>query len=192
MANFHLPRARGKRPTSSPDTSTSVSISEVTWNVHIDTVIQKVARLHYVMIKLKYKIDRKTLENMYISFVRPKLEYGSIIWDDCTEEDKLRLESIQLMFGRIVTGAKRGTSHDLLYMDLGWQKLSERRNISKLKIFHKLSHGNLPQYLSHLLPLRVDQTTAYNLRNNSVRKAKLTNCKLVLSFRSQFFHSLLQ
>ena len=71
------------------------------------------------------------------------------------------------MFGRIVTGAKRGTSHDLLYDELSWQTLAERRNISKAKFVHKLYHGTLPHYLSHLLPLRVDDITVYNLRNGN-------------------------
>ena len=52
--------------------------------------------------KKKYKVDRRTLENIYFTFVRPKLEYASIIWDDCTEGNKLNLENVQLGSARVV------------------------------------------------------------------------------------------
>ena len=34
------------------------------------------------MRKLKFKLDRKSLEIVYIAFIRPLLEYGDIIWDN--------------------------------------------------------------------------------------------------------------
>ena len=65
-------------------------------------------------------------EYIHFIFVRPKLEYASIIWDDCTEADKLKLENVQLGFARVVTGDKRGTSHELLYDETSWPTLSSR------------------------------------------------------------------
>ena len=41
-----------------------------------------------------------------------------------------------------------------------------------------------------MLSAGIAEEPVYNLRNNKAIKAKLTNCKLVLSFRSQFFHNL--
>ena len=58
------------------------------------------------MQKLKYKLDRRTLENIYFTFVRPKLEYASIIWDDCTEGNKLKLENVQLGFAELLLGLR--------------------------------------------------------------------------------------
>ena len=88
------------------------------WTGHIDKIIRSVSKLGDVLQKLKYRLDRRTLEHLYFTFVRPKLEYGSILWDDCALVDNIRLENIQLMFARIVTGAKRGTSFfvPLLYL----------------------------------------------------------------------------
>ena len=36
------------------------------------------------MRKLKYDLDRKALEVIYISFIRPELEYADVLWDNCT------------------------------------------------------------------------------------------------------------
>ena len=117
------------------------------------------------MVKLKYQTDRKSLENMYFTFVRPKLEYASIIWDDCSNIDKMRLENIQLAFARIVTGAKRGTSHAVLYDEVSWKTLEERRKIMKMKFIHKIYYHNAPEYLLQLLPSSVNEHVMYNVRS---------------------------
>ena len=72
---------------------------------------------------------------------------------------------MQLLFARIVTGAKRGTSHNLLYNDIGWQTLEKRRYISKMKFVYKLFHGIAPEYLVNLLPGIVRENNPYNLRS---------------------------
>ena len=40
------------------------------------------------MRKLKYKLDRKSLETIYTVFIRPLLEYGDVVWNNCTEYEK--------------------------------------------------------------------------------------------------------
>ena len=52
---------------------------------------------------LKYDLDRKSLIRFYLSFIRPILEYGNIIWDGCNKLQSDLLESIQLDAARIIT-----------------------------------------------------------------------------------------
>ena len=59
------------------------------------------------MRRLKYDLDRKSLETIYKSFVRPLLEYADVIWDNCTQQNKNELELIQLEAARITTGATK-------------------------------------------------------------------------------------
>ena len=40
------------------------------------------------MRKLKFKLDRKSLETIYLTFIRPLLEYGDVIFDNCTQYEK--------------------------------------------------------------------------------------------------------
>ena len=47
------------------------------------------------MRKLKFKLDRKSLETIYLTFIRPLLEYGDVIWDNCTQYEKNELDKIQ-------------------------------------------------------------------------------------------------
>ena len=62
------------------------------------------------MRKLKYSFSYQALNQMYISYVRPLLEYSSIVSDGCTEQDKTALERLQNDAARIVTGLTRSTS----------------------------------------------------------------------------------
>ena len=100
-----------------------------------------------------------------MSFVRPKLEDGGILSDDCMDMDKTRLENVQLNFARCATGAKRGTSDNSIYEEISWQPLSEKRIENKQKLMQKIVHKLAPQYLSDLLPQPI-QDNRYNLRKN--------------------------
>jgi hypothetical protein len=57
------------------------------------------------------------LEKLYIGFIRPILEYGGIVWDNCILHESELLESVQLEAARIITGLRKGTSHAKLYTE---------------------------------------------------------------------------
>ena len=54
-----------------------------TWHQHIKYIKEKVWVRINIMRRLKYKFYRKLLESKYISIIRPLLEYGDTIWDNC-------------------------------------------------------------------------------------------------------------
>ena len=59
------------------------------------------------MRKLKFTVKRNTLNQIYISFLRPILEYSSVVWDNCSKYEKDRLERMKPETARIVTGTTR-------------------------------------------------------------------------------------
>ena len=61
---------------------------------HVASIINDVSKFSDVMQKLKYILDRRTLENIYVAFASHKLEYASILWYNCTEADKTKLENV--------------------------------------------------------------------------------------------------
>ena len=78
------------------------------------------------MRKLKFKLDRKYLETVYTAFIRPLIEYGDIIWDNCSQYEKDELEKIQNEAARIATGATRLASLSTLSKEIGWESLEKR------------------------------------------------------------------
>ena len=57
------------------------------------------------MRKLKYTFSRNALNQIYLYHLLPKLEYASLVWDGCTQQDTL--QKIQNQVARIVTGLTR-------------------------------------------------------------------------------------
>ena len=87
------------------------------------------------MIKIKFKLDRHSLETIYISFTRPILEYGDIIFNNCTQAEKYEIEQIQHEAARIATGTTELVSIEILQSEIGWKSLESRRNKHKLIMF---------------------------------------------------------
>ena len=136
------------------------------------------------MRKLKYDLDRKSLETIYIVFIRPLLEYADVLWDNCTQAEKQELEKIQLEAARIATGATKLVSIQKLSDEIGWEELDSRRKKHKLVLFYKMVNNIAPLYLSSLVPPIVQSVSHYNLRNAN-------DLKSVNSRTTQYFNSFL-
>ena len=114
---------------------------------------------------LKLTLDRKSLETIYFSFIRPSLEYASILWAGANDTDLLKLDRLESEAMRCVTGATANSSLQLLREETKWETLSQRRDIHCLQFFFKLTKGVGPGYLSALLPQAVCERTHYSLRS---------------------------
>ena len=77
------------------------------WNKHIESILTSASRIIGIMRKQKYDFSRRALNQIYMSYVGPLLEYSSIIWDGCTVEQSSSLEKLQNEAARIVTGLTR-------------------------------------------------------------------------------------
>lgn len=132
--------------------------NDCNWHAHILAIANKAWQRVNVLRAFKFKLDRNSLERMYMSFIRPVLEYCGVVWDNCSNEDKKCIESIQIEATKLCSIAK-------LYEDTGWDSLQNRRNRQKLMIFYKMIHGLTPNYLNILVPPLVQETSQYSLRN---------------------------
>ena len=81
--------------------------SDCSWHEHIIDITNKAWKRINLLRALKYQLDRRSLQTMYLSFIRPILEYGDVIWDNCCNYEKFEIEKIQIEAGRIVTGATK-------------------------------------------------------------------------------------
>lgn len=139
--------------------------TDCTWHNHLIQLKTKAWYRINIMRKLKYVLDRQSLQTIYFTFIRPLLEYADVVWDNCTQYEANELEKIQIEAARIVTGTTKLVSHSLLYSETGWEALSSRRNKHKLTLFYKMSANLSPAYLSSLLPSTTGANVQYNLRN---------------------------
>ena len=139
--------------------------SDGKWNNHINNILTSAAKILGVMRKVKYKLSRKCLNQIYFTHLRPLLEYACIVWDGCTLYDKELLEKIQNEAARIVSGLTRSVSLRNLYTEVKWPSLEKRRSYLKLINIYKMHNGQCPNYLTNLLPPTVHEQSSRNLRN---------------------------
>ena len=91
---------------------------------HLKYITNKVKKSVGLLRKLQMILSRRSLVTIYKSFIRPHLDYGDIIFDQAFNKSfHDNLESIQYNASLAITGARRGTSKEKLYQELGFESL---------------------------------------------------------------------
>ena len=86
------------------------------WQVHLDYIESKAWSRINLLRSQKFDLDRRSLQTMYFSFIRPVLEYADVVWNNCTDQQSEDLEKIQLEAGRIVSGTTKLVHQLKIYM----------------------------------------------------------------------------
>ena len=109
--------------------------NDCTWHEHMEYIKSKAWKRVNVMRKLKFILDRRSLQTIYLTFIRPLLEYANVVWDNCTLYEINVLEKIQYEAAHIVTGTTKLVSINSLLLETGWETLASRRNKQTSVIF---------------------------------------------------------
>ena len=70
--------------------------NDCTWSSHIDFTKEKAWSRINILRSLKFQLDRQTLEILYLTFIRPLLEYGNILFDNSARNKVWRRFSTKL------------------------------------------------------------------------------------------------
>ena len=159
----------------------------MSWNPHIEFIVSKAQSCVDSFKSLKYKLDRKSLDILYNSRIRSILDYGCILYDNCTIAEAEKLENIQIQAARIVTGCFKGTSVTNMYNDLAWEPLTVRRKKQKLIKFHDITFGRAPEYLRNNLPRLLGRSTCRTRAGNAFLFESFRTS--TTSFANSFFPS---
>ena len=139
---------------------------DLSWSYHVSTLITKAMKRINLLKRISYFVPRGTLETLYVTMIRPLLEYADIVWCGLLGKDCDLLESVQMAAARVCTGAMRGTKHESLLAEVAWDTLADRRKKHQLIQFWKIMNGLAPLYLHNIIPPRICDTVPYNLRAN--------------------------
>ena len=141
--------------------------SNLKWSSHINNISIKANKRLTILNKLSFKITRKGLEQLYFAYIRSLLEYGDVVFSNAAQNDFNKLDKIHKRGAKIVAGGIRGVSSAVLFDELSWDTLPERRHNRKLFMFSDIVHHHTPTYLHELLPNSVHTRSGnrYNLRN---------------------------
>jgi len=89
-------------------------------------------------------VPRHTLLMIYKMNILPVFDYGSIIYDNCSDYDNRMLDKAQLSAAKIILGCLKTTSSNNVLADLNLTSLNLRRKMSLLCSVSKLIFYMVP------------------------------------------------
>jgi hypothetical protein len=125
---------------------------------------------------LKFRLDRLSLEKFYLSFIRPLLEHGDVVWDPRNMYLINILENVQIEAMRIISGGAKLTYLRELYKETGLSKLKD------IKKLFKMQNDLTPASLSTLTPSRFHDVHTYNTRHFNAFPFPRTRTSLCASY----------
>ena len=82
-----------------------LGVRNLSWSVHISTLVKFVAAPKVIVLKrLAYRpqLSPAVLSLPYKTLLRSRLDYASVVWDNCFTEDVRTLEKTQLSLAHAV------------------------------------------------------------------------------------------
>jgi hypothetical protein len=135
------------------------------WQTHLQRVSSKATKCVGLMRRVSRDLPRECLEKLYLTMVRPILEYGGLLYDKSPKIYTTLLDKVQREAAIVCTGAYKHTKTTNLLDELGWDTLETRRGMQRACTMYKIQNEIAPTYLVETCPSLVGERNNYNLRN---------------------------
>ena len=135
------------------------------WFSHISHIHSVASHFSYIALRAFSTKNIWTLLKIYVTYIRPKLEYNSSVWGPYLKKDIKLIESVQKRFTRCVFICCNlpFNSYDDRLTKLGIKFLEYHRLEFNLILMYKISHNLCDLNFSDYF---VFQTCDYNLRQH--------------------------
>ena len=145
----HLPRTRlfiGRDVLELVDSYRYLGVlvtSKLSWADHINHICSKARKLVGMLYRQFYTwADTSTLLRIYLTCIRPHLEYACQLWDPYTDKGTQALESVQ-KFACKVCLKRWDVDYESMLQQLELTSLSQRRTFLKLTTMYNIINGTL-------------------------------------------------
>ena len=133
-----------------------VTISkDLNWTHHINNTTSKAKNsLRFIQRNIKTQ-NKKIKTTAYFTYVRPQLEYCSVIWHPWQKNLTYNIESVQRAAARYVcSNYSFQSSVTHMLNELGWPTLESRRLQTSLILLYKIQYNLVYVDHDHLTPTR--------------------------------------
>ena len=138
---------------------------QLSWEEQVDNISKKVSQGIGVLRRAKLFVKNDTLQILYNSLVQPYFEYCSLVWGNCCDSLKGKLQKLQNRAARVITGDSYDTRSKDILQKLNWKNLSERRQQKTIAYVSKAIAGNCPENISKKFEKSYSERC--DLRNNN-------------------------
>ena len=127
--------------------------SNLSWSLHIQSICRKSRKILGLLFRHFYYSSPVVLFKLYISLVRPHLEYCSSLWDPASSVIISSLEKVQF-FALKLCSKNWSSSYSSLLLQFHCPTLSSRRKNAKLIFLYKIlfDYVYFPSNIFHFQP----------------------------------------
>ena len=115
------------------------------WNEQIDNISEKVSKGIGMLRRAKPFVSTETLIYIYQTLVQINFDYWSMVWGNCGEALKEKLQKLHNRAARVITGDTYVIRSFYILKKLNWKALEERRKEHKLEYVSKALTSQCPE-----------------------------------------------
>lgn len=115
--------------------------SDLKWNEHVSKIVKKTNSLVYLVKCVFKNLSPKSLTKIYVRYVRPLLEYASVVWCPYFVKDVDLLEKVQRRFTKLAPSL-RDVPYSTRLEVLNLPTLSARRERGDMIEVYKVLHNH--------------------------------------------------
>ena len=107
------------------------------WNDQIDNISKKASKGIGILRRAKKYISQQSLLTIYQSLVQPYFDYCSLVWSNCNQTCKDKLQKLHNRAARVITGDTYDVRSSEILLKLRWETLDERREEQMIDMVNK-------------------------------------------------------
>ena len=128
--------------------------SDLRFNEHCDNTTKKAGKMLNFISRNFYHCTRDVKSKLYLSLVRPLMEYAVAAWDPYTQRNINALEKVQRRAARFAfRDYSRDSSVNQMLTELQWPLLADRRENHRLSFMFKATRGLISIALNNYITI---------------------------------------
>ena len=137
----------------------------LTLDIHVNQLCSKLTRYLYCIKQAKHIIPKDGLKSLYYALIHSRLTYCTAILYGITSANKTRLEKMQKIAIRVISGSSYNAHTLPLFKSLAILPLEKLILQSQLSFMHAIEYKYAPTSYDNVWPKNSDREPAANLRN---------------------------
>ena len=146
---------------------------KLTWDQHIDYISNKITFNIGILKRIQQFIPMESLLLLYHTLIEPYFRYCSIVWGQCNESLKDRLQRLQNKAARTIARVRyEEADHNISLTNFGWLSVRNLIQLDMAIFVYKELHGLQPE--QNETPFRnLNELHTHNTRSVSVTSNNL-------------------
>ena len=119
------------------------------WTSHVDTIVRAASAKVGFLRRLRKRLNPLIMRQLYITCIRPSLEYASIAWGGLTRRDEEKLEKCNRSAARLISNISPSADipREIVLARAGLPTMDSRRKASQVRLAQAAVRGRLPDHL---------------------------------------------